>query len=316
MKTHHSPVPSGSSGIVSTLPVARPVAGLAGFEHKFATVDGLRLHYVTGGNPQGDVVVLLAGFPESWFAWRKVMGLLAKTYRVVAPDLPGQGDSDRPMDGYDTQTLASHVHGLLQQLGMTRYFLAAHDIGAWVAFPYAVMFGDEIRRLALLDAGIPGVTLPDALPSAPERAWRTWHFAFHGLPDLPEVLLAGKEREYLDWFLRRKAADPDTFTDADIDEYLRILKKDGGLRAGLAYYRAAHVSAQQNAELKQRGMLDLPLLTLGSDQGSIADMATPLRAFFTEVKGRIISHCGHFIPEEQPRAVADELTAFFGSAEG
>ncbi|MBB5444991.1 pimeloyl-ACP methyl ester carboxylesterase [Paraburkholderia sp. WSM4177] len=130
MKTHHSPMPSGSSGIVSTLPVARPVAGLAGFEHKFATVDGLRLHYVTGGNPQGDVVVLLAGFPESWFAWRKVMGLLAKTYRVVAPDLPGQGDSDRPMDGYDTQTLASHVHGLLQQLGITRYCLAAHDIGA------------------------------------------------------------------------------------------------------------------------------------------------------------------------------------------
>ncbi|WP_368621276.1 alpha/beta fold hydrolase [Paraburkholderia sp. BR13444] len=314
MKALHSPMLSGRSKIVSTLPASRPVPGLEGFEHKFATVDGLRLHYVTGGNPQGDVVVLLAGFPQSWFAWRNVMALLAKTYRIVAPDLPGQGDSDRPMDGYDTQTLASHVHGLLRQLGVTRYFLAGHDVGAWVAFPYAVMFADEVRRLALLDAGIPGVTLPDALPISPERAWRTWHFAFHVLPDLPELLLAGKEREYLDWFLRRKTANPDTFTEADIDEYLRILKKDGGLRAGLAYYRAAHMSARQNAELKQRGMLDLPLLTLGSDQGSIADMATPLRAFFTDVQGRTISHCGHFIPEEQPRAVADELTAFFGSA--
>ncbi|MGF6654817.1 pimeloyl-ACP methyl ester carboxylesterase [Paraburkholderia youngii] len=156
MKALHSPMLSGRSEIVSTLPASRPVPGLEGFEHKFATVDGLRLHYVTGGNPQGDVVVLLAGFPQSWFAWRNVMALLAKTYRIVAPDLPGQGDSDRPMDGYDTQTLASHVHGLLQQLGVTRYFLAGHDVGAWVAFPYAVMFADEVRRLALLDAGIPG----------------------------------------------------------------------------------------------------------------------------------------------------------------
>jgi len=285
---------------------------LAGFEHRFETVNGLRLHYVTGGKPDGDVIVLLAGFPESWFAWRKVMERLAATCRIVAADLPGQGDSDRPLDGYDTRTLANHVHGLLQQLGATRYFLAAHDVGAWVAYPYTVLFSDEVRRLALLDAGIPGITLPNALPIAPDRAWRTWHFAFHALPDLPETLITGREREYLDWFLRRKTANPDTFTDADLDEYLRIFRKDGGLRAGLAYYRAAHVSAQQNVELKERGMLDVPLLALGADQGSIADMATPLRAFFSDVQGRTISHCGHFLPEEQPGAVADEFAAFFG----
>lgn len=310
---HDSLTPSGVSGIANALPSSRAVQGMEGFEHRFETVNGLRLHYVTGGNPAGDVIVLLAGFPESWFAWRKVMERLAGTYRIVAPDLPGQGDSDRPVEGYDTQTLANHVHGLLQQLGVTRYFLAAHDVGAWVAYPHAVVYADEVRRLALLDAGIPGITLPEALPIAPDRAWRTWHFAFHALPDLPETLIAGKEREYLDWFLRRKTANPDTFANADLDEYLRILKKDGGLRAGLAYYRAAHVSAQQNSELKKRGMLQMPLLAIGSDQGSIADMATPLRAFFTDVRGRTIRHCGHFLPEEQPDAVADELAAFFGS---
>ena len=104
---------------------------------------------------------------------------LPQTYRIIAPDLPGQGDSDRPFGGYDTQTLATKVHGLLQQLGIRQYSLVAHDVGAWVAYPYAALFGDEVRRLVLMDAGIPGITLPDALPTAPDRAWRTWHFAFH-----------------------------------------------------------------------------------------------------------------------------------------
>ncbi|WP_418939793.1 alpha/beta fold hydrolase [Paraburkholderia bryophila] len=297
---------------VNALPLSKPVAGLAGFEHRFETVNGVRLHYVRGGNPDGDVVVLLAGFPESWFAWRKVMSLLAPVCQIVALDLPGQGDSDRPIDGYDTQALAQQVHRLLQQLGMSRYSLAAHDVGAWVAYPYAALFGSEIHRLALLDAGIPGITLPAALPTAPERAWRTWHFSFHTIPDLPETLIAGREREYLDWFLRRKTANPHAFSDADLDEYLRIFVKDGGLRAGLAYYRAASLSARQNGELSANGKLPTPLLALGSDQGSIADMATPLREFFVDVQGCTISHCGHFLPEEQPQIVAEELAAFFG----
>jgi pimeloyl-ACP methyl ester carboxylesterase len=302
---------SGSHRIVNALPASRPVAGLEGFEHRFETTNGLRLHYVAGGNPGGDVIVLLAGFPQSWFAWRKVMALLAPTYRIIAPDLPGQGDSDRPMDGYDTQTLAHQVHCLLEQIGVARYFLAAHDVGAWVAFPYAALFGHEVRRMALLDAGIPGITLPEALSTAPERAWRTWHFAFHGLADLPEMLITGREREYLDWFLRRKTANPNTFTDVDLDEYLRVFKKEGGLRAGLGYYRAAPLSAQQNRALVARGKLKVPLLALGADQGSMSDMASPLREFFVDVHGCTITHCGHFLPEEQSRAVANELATFF-----
>ena len=299
--------------VIRAAPASRPVAGLHGFEHGFETVDGVRLHYVSGGRADGEVVVLLAGFPESWFAWRKIMPLLAADYRIIAPDLPGQGDSDRPLDGYDTQTLATRVHGLLQQLGVARYALVAHDVGAWVAYPYAALFGGEVKRLVLMDAGIPGVTLPDALPTAPDRAWRTWHFAFHSLPDLPEMLIGGRERAYLDWFLRRKTANPETFSDADIDEYLRVFVKDGGLRAGLGYYRAAGLSARQNRELAAHGKLRMPLLALGSDQGSIADMASPLRAFAEDVRGAVIANCGHFLPEEQPAAVAAELAAFLGA---
>lgn len=184
--------------MINVAPASWPVPGLPAFEHRFETVKGVRLHYVIGGKPDGETVVLLAGYPQSWFAWRKVMPMLSVNYRVIVPDLPGQGDSDRPDGGYDTQSLAIMLHGLLQQLGISRYYLAAHDVGAWVAYPYVALFGDEVRRLALLDAGIPGITLPDALPTAPERAWRTWHFAFHAIPDLPEMLIAGREREYLE----------------------------------------------------------------------------------------------------------------------
>ncbi len=298
--------------LIEAPPASQFDPALPGFEHRFATVAGVRLHYVTGGKENGEVLVLLAGFPESWFAWRKIMPLLAPSYRIIAPDLPGQGDSDCPLGGYDTQTLAAAVHRLLQQLGPKRYCMAAHDVGAWVAYPYAALFGSEIRRLALMDAGIPGITLPDALPTDPERAWRTWHFAFHALPDLPEMLIGGREREYLDWFLRRKTANPHTFSDADIAEYLRVFTKAGGLRAGLAYYRAAELSAQQNRDLSAKGKLAMPLLALGADQGSITDMASPLRAYADDVRGGVVEHCGHFIPEEQPEAAARELSAFFG----
>ena len=299
--------------MVNTSPASRAEPGLEGFEHRFATVEGVRLHYVTGGKADGEAVVLLAGFPESWFAWRKMIPLLAPAYRIIAPDLPGQGDSDHPQGGYDTQALAAMVHGLLQQLGVNRYCMVAHDVGAWVAYPYAALFGSEVRRLVLMDAGIPGITLPDALPTAPDKAWRTWHFAFHALPDLPETLIGGREREYLDWFLRRKTANPETFSDADIDEYLRVFTREGGLRAGLAYYRAAALSARQNRDLSAKGKLLMPVLALGSDQGSILDMASPLRAFAEDVRGGVVANCGHFIPEEQPAAAAAELIAFFGA---
>jgi pimeloyl-ACP methyl ester carboxylesterase len=128
----------------------------------------------------------------------------------------------KPNDGCDTQTVARGVHDLIVRLGLFHYNLVAHDVGAWVGFPYALMFADEIKRLALLDAGVPGVTLPDVLPVTPDRGWRTWHFPCPAIPDLPEALIEGRERAYLDWFPRRKAADPFSIGEDDLDEYVRI----------------------------------------------------------------------------------------------
>ncbi|WP_037858956.1 alpha/beta fold hydrolase [Streptomyces sp. NRRL S-340] len=287
-----------------------PLPDLAGFTHRWADADGVRLHAVEGGRPDGPAVVLLAGFPQTWWAWRKVMPHLAGRFRVIAIDLPGQGHSERPDISYDTHTVAAHVHAAVEALGVSAYWLAAHDIGAWVAFSLALKHQSQLRGLALLDAGIPGITLPDAVPTDPEQAWKTWHFAFHLVPDLPEALLAGREREYVGWFLKAKTLSSGTFDDAEIEQYAASVAADGGLRASLAYYRYAAESARKNHEALERQRLTVPVLGISGSHGSIPDMAASLRPWAGHATGTVVPDAGHFIPDEQPDAVAAALTDF------
>lgn len=287
-----------------------------GDQHNFKMVEGVRMHYVTGSLFPKSImdkftIILLAGFPESWYAWRKVIPLLESHWTVVAIDLPGQGDSDKPSQGYDTQALSNKVHGLIKLLGLSVYYLAAHDVGAWVAFTYAALFSEEIAGMALLDAAIPGVTLPDLVSTRADVAWRTWHFPFHTVPDLPELLIRDKERIYLEWFLRHKAAKPTIFSEKDIDEYERILMQPGSLRASLAYYRACGESARQNQTLVKNGKVNVNVIAISSDQGTIPNMAEPLKAFVSNVQGVMIEDCGHYIPEEKPEELASLLSTFF-----
>ena len=288
-----------------------PASGIAGFTRGFTTVDGTRIHHVTGGRPDGEVLVLFAGFPQSWYAWRKILPALGERYRIVAPDLPGQGDSDRPRAGCDTAGIAKIVRKLLDKLDAGSHFLVAHDIGAWVAYPYAALNGASVKGLAILDTGIPGISLPDALPWSAEVAWRTWHVAFHNVPDLPEALIDGREHVYLRWFLERKAANPQIFSDADHEEYLRAFL-NSGLKGGLSYYRAVSMSAEQNRELSAKGKLEMPVLAVRADQGSMPDLVAQLQKIATNVRGTAIEACGHYLAEEQPEALARELLGFFG----
>jgi pimeloyl-ACP methyl ester carboxylesterase len=287
-----------------------PLPNLAGFTHRWVDANDVRLHAVEGGQPEDPAVVLLAGFPQTWWAWRKVMPNLADRFHVIAIDLPGQGHSERPDISYDTHTVAAHVQAAVEALGVSTYWLAAHDIGAWVAFSLALKHQSRLRGLALLDAGIPGITLPDAIPTDPERAWKTWHFAFHLVPDLPEALLTGREREYVGWFLKVKTLSSDTFDDAEIEHYAASVAAEGGLRASLAYYRDAAESAQKNHEALRRQRLNLPVLGISSSQGSIPDMAASVRPWADHITGIVVPNAGHFIPDEQPDAVAAALTDF------
>ncbi|WP_411146834.1 alpha/beta fold hydrolase [Streptomyces sp. x-80] len=287
-----------------------PLHDLAGFTHCWVDADGVRLHAVEGGRPTGPAIVLLAGFPQTWWAWRKVMPSLAGRFHVIAIDLPGQGHSERPERSYDTHTVAAHVHAAVKALGVSNYWLVAHDIGAWVAFSLALQFESQLRGVALLDAGIPGISLPEAIPTDPDRAWKTWHFAFHLVPDLPETLLAGRERDYVGWFLKVKALSPDTFEDAELNHYAAAVAVDGGLRASLAYYRDAAESARKNHEALKRQHLTVPILGISSSHGSIPDMAASISPWADNTTGVVVPDAGHFIPDEQPEAVAAAVADF------
>lgn len=282
------------------------------FEHRTVHADGLGFHVVTAG--EGPTVVLVAGFPQSWYAWRKVMPLLAKDHHVIAVDLPGQGDSEKPVGGYDTATTSARLHALLAELGQDRYVLVGHDIGSWVSYPYAHRFPEELRGLVLLDANIPGVTLQPTLTLGPDN-WRNWHFLFNPIPDLPEALLAGRERILIEWFFSRKTANfRQTFSSGDIDEYERVYSILGGMRGMLGYYRAVLEDIEQNAPLQERP-LTVPVLALGGDVGSAPDLYDRMNTLGHDVRGGVIADSGHYIPEEQPEALAREILSFIATLE-
>src|ERR687890_2168502 len=172
------------------------------FSHHTASVNGIQMHYVIGG--QGDPVVLLHGWPETWYAWHRVMPALAKNYTVIAPDLRGLGDSSKPLTGYDGKTLAEDIHQLVTQLGFKTIFLVGHDIGTQVAYSYAATYPTQVKRLVVMDLTIPGFEPPGMKP--------IWWRSFHETPDVPEALVQGKEMIYLSWFYRNLAYNPSAIT--------------------------------------------------------------------------------------------------------
>lgn len=293
--------------MIGASPDTAIVLGGLPFRHRHIDAAGLRFHLVEGG--AGPVVVLLAGFPQSWYAWRRVMPLLAERFSVIAIDLPGQGDSEKPHDGYDTKATVHRLHSLLSALEHHRYVLVGHDIGSWVAYPYAHEYDEELRGVVLLDGNIPGVTLHPTITLGPEN-WRTWHFLFNPIADLPEALFQGRERVLIEWFFNRKTANPAaTFAREDIDEYERVYASLGGMRGMLGYYRAVFEDIKQNAPLA--GLrLSVPVLALGAERGSAPDLYERLVPLCTELRGGVIKECGHYIPEEQPESLARELLAF------
>ncbi|WP_413798926.1 alpha/beta fold hydrolase [Streptomyces iranensis] len=276
-------------------------------QHRMVWADDLRFHIVEAG--EGPTIVLVAGFPQSCFAWRRLMPLLADRFHVIAVDLPGQGDSDKPVDGYDTLTTGKRLRSLLKVLGEDRYVLVGHDIGAWVGYAYAHQFAADLRGVVLLDGNIPGVTLRPTITLGPDN-WRNWHFLFNPIPDLPEALLQGRERILIEWFFSGKTANwRSTFSEADIDEYERVYQAPGGLRGMLGYYRAVLEDIEQNTPLMRR-KIGVPVLALGGEVGSAPDLYESMRPLGSDVRGGVIAGSGHYIPEEEPEALAREISGF------
>jgi pimeloyl-ACP methyl ester carboxylesterase len=281
------------------------------FSHHMATVNGIQLHYVMGG--KGEPVVLLHGYPQSWYEWRHVMPALAKNYTVVAPDLRGFGDSSKPLTGYDGKTIAEDIYQLMIQLGFDKIFLAAHDVGSQPAFSYTAEHPNNVTKLVIMDFPFPGFT-------PPRLEGKIWWFIFHQTPNVPEALVEGKEMIYLSWFFHNLPYNPAAITEADINEYVSHYSAPGGMRAGFEYYRAFPQDAIQNQNYSKT-KLTMPVLAMGAGYIPALGGKIPMQSIVYGMKllaqnvtGITVPNSGHFIPEEQPQIVIDQLFKFFGNS--
>jgi len=266
------------------------------FTHNTVSVNGIKLHYVIGGH--GDPVVLLHGWPETWYGWHKVMPPLAKNHTVIAPDLRGLGDSSKPPSGFDGKTVAEDIHQLVTHLGFKTIFLVGHDIGTQVAYSYAAVHPTEVKRLAVMELTIPGF--------APAGRMPLWWVVFHQTPDVPEALVQGKEMMYLSWFYHGLTYNSAAITQAAINEYVSHYSAPGAMRAGFEHYRAFPQDAIQNQNYSKT-KLTMPVLALQAGYipvfgGNITRSAViyGMKILAQNVQGITVPNSGHFIPEEQP----------------
>ena len=282
---------------------------MTAIEHHTAELPGVRLHYLAAGS--GPALLLLHGWPQSSHQWRHLMPVLATRYRVIAPDLRGLGDSGKPVGGYDKTTVAGDVRTLLRdRLGITRTAVVGHDWGGAVAYALAAQDRTLVTHLAILDMLLPGIDLPGLGPDALSGYW---HFAFHGVRDLAELLVAGRERPYISWFFQNFAYNPRAIGDADVDEYARCLAQPGALRAGFEYYRAAGEDAVAFAAAA-REPLTIPVLALGGERSIGAAVKLCMEQVANDVRGGVIERCGHWVAEEQPQALLEALLPFLAES--
>lgn len=277
--------------------------------HGYAELDDVLMHYVEAGS--GPPLLLLHGWPQTWYEWRHVIPRLSTRFRVIAPDLRGLGDTSRPARGYDKKTVAADLWQLMRgHFGLESFRLVGHDWGGPTAFALAAAHREAVSRLAILDVVIPG----DGGDGF-SQGGRRWHHAFHMTPDLPEALTHGRERVYLAWFYRTFAFHPNAVGELDLTEYLRTYTQPGAMRAGFEYYRALPQDSADNRDAIARGKLTMPVLAMGGSKakGRGSEVAESLRRVATHVQEEVVPDCGHFIPEEQPDYLAEHLLQFLHS---
>ncbi|WET76617.1 alpha/beta hydrolase [Amycolatopsis sp. QT-25] len=296
---------AGQSGAPHDAALARSLPG--GFRSEYAQVDGVRLHYVAGG--RGEPLILLPGWPETWWQYHKIMPELAKRYRVIAVDLRGMGGSGKPQGGYDKKTMARDIFGLLRGLGLRQAHIAGHDIGAMVAFAFAANHPEATKTVTLMDVSHPDESLYQ-LPmlAPPGQPVNVWWFAFNQVATLPEQLLTGRSRFLVDWMFDRLAADPASITARGRAVYAAAYDRPDAIRAGNGWYRAFGTDIEDQ---KAYAKIAAPMLGLGSEY-NYDHLAAVLPSKAADVRVRKIAGAGHFVAEEQPRAVIDELLAFLG----
>ncbi len=294
------------AGIIAAAAIVTPVRAQEpiAVASRFAEVNGTRLHYLIAG--KGDPVLLLHGYAQNSHMWLPLIAELAKTRTVIAPDLRGFGDSAKPEGGYDKKTMAQDVHALATTLGYKRVGIAGHDIGLMVAYAYAAQFPNEVERIALMDAFLPGV-------GDWTSVWLLrdlWHFHFYG--KTPLALVDGRERIYFEHFWNDFAADPArSVSEEDRQFYTAAYSQPGAMRAGFEVFRAFEQDAKDFAAFSKT-TLKMPMLVLTGEKASGDFLIRQGRLVATNVEGVIIKGSGHWLIDEAPDQVVPKLVAFLG----
>ncbi|OCT24824.1 alpha/beta fold hydrolase [Pseudomonas putida] len=281
-----------------------------GFTSHYQTVDGVKLHYVKGGS--GPLVYLVHGFGQTWYEWHQLMPELAKHFTVVAPDLPGLGQSQTP-PSYRATDVAPLLYKLAAQMSNGRKFdLVAHDIGIWNTFPMLVQNQANIRRVIYMEAPIPDDSLYQFPAFTPQGESLVWHFSFFAAePNLAETLIAGKERVFFEHFIKQHATNTSVFTPQLLDLYAKSYAKPHSLNAAFEYYRVLNQNARDNKQLSKT-RISIPALAIGGGgNGGLGEFqAEQMRRYGTDVTGKVLEGCGHWLPEECSGALNAEVTGF------
>jgi len=272
------------------------------FVSRTADVEGVKIHYTTGGH--GPTVILLHGYAETSRMWRPILPVLGEKFTVIAPDLPGIGDSSIPADGLDMKTAAIRIHALARSLGVEKARVVGHDIGLMVAYAYAAQFPSEVEKLVVMDAFLPGVPGWEAIYNNPN----IWHFRFNG--PTPEVLVHGREQIYFAYFWNDLAADKTrSLPEGDRKAYVEAYSRPGRMKAGWAYFVSFQQAAKDFEKLSQT-KLTMPVLSIGGDKSLGDALGQQMKLVATDVTVVVEKDAGHWIMEEQTKQTMDELVKF------
>jgi len=280
----------------------KPANPPADFRHETAMVNGVKIHYVIGG--KGEPLLLVHGFGQNWFMWNRLLPALSKHFTVIAPDLRGIGESDKPAGGYDKKTMATDLHELVKKLGFKSTNVAGHDIGLMVAYAYAAQFPTEVKKLALMDALLPGIE-----PVWSQVSAGAWWFGFFGWPASGSIV-AGKEKEFLTNFWPIVGHVKDPFTKEETDEFIRAYAVSGGTTGAFHWFGAFAQDGKDNLEFAKH-KLSMPLLAMGGEYFAAAFLKEHSKLVATDVSEANIPGSGHWLVQENTAAVQKALLDFF-----
>ena len=265
-------------------------------------VDRVKIHYLKAGH--GPAVILLHGYTQTSRMWRPIIPLLAQKFTVIAPDLPGIGDSEIAEDGLDMKTAAIRIHGLAKALGVEKARVVGHDIGLMVAYAYAAQFPKQTEKLVVMDAFLPGVAGWEDVYNNPG----TWHFRFNG--PTPEALVKGRERTYFEFFWNDFAADKTkSLPEADRAAYAAAYARPGRMHAGWEYFVSFQQAAKDFAELSKT-KLTMPVLAIGGEKANGKVLGEQMKIVATDATMVVLKDCGHWVMEEKPKETTEALLKF------